>query len=147
MTTKATKTKAAVLAHVQAVIAGTQKHFPNGTLTFGNATIASADLVKTLQGRIESLTALVAAQKGAKDALTAARATAANVGPTLRAFESFLHASFGSSAQSLADFDLVPRKPRKKATGPENVAKAEKAKVTRAQHGTAAKKPAQPPKG
>jgi hypothetical protein len=136
MTQNAKKTKASTLAHVQALIAGTQKHFPTGSLTFGNATTTSAALVKLLQGLVDALTTVVAAQKNAKDAVTALHAAEAIVDPTLRAFESFLHAMFGNSAQALADFDLVPHKARKKLTSVQSAAKASRAKATRALRGT-----------
>ena len=49
MSRTTSNTKAAALAHVQALIAGTQKHFPNGSFTLGNTTYTSASLVQVLQ--------------------------------------------------------------------------------------------------
>jgi hypothetical protein len=39
------KTRAAALSHVQALAAGTQKHFPAGSFTLGNAQYTTASLV------------------------------------------------------------------------------------------------------
>jgi hypothetical protein len=43
------QTKAQELAGVQALITGTRKHFPNGTLTLGNATFTPDAIVGVLQ--------------------------------------------------------------------------------------------------
>ena len=47
MSTNTSKSKAAALAHVQALIAGTQKHLPNGSFTLGNTTYTAASLVRS----------------------------------------------------------------------------------------------------
>lgn len=130
------QTKAATLAHVQAVIAGTQKHFPSSNFTIGNASFTSASLIKLFQSLVDALTALEAAQKGAKDAKTARDSTAATVDPTLRAFERIVVATFGDASQTLADFDLAPHKAPRPLTSAQKAAKAARAKATRALRGT-----------
>ena len=71
MSITTSNTKAAALAHVQALIAGTTKHFPNGSFTIGSTTYTSASLVQVLQGLASAMLARNAAETGAKDALTA----------------------------------------------------------------------------
>ena len=44
-------TKAAALALVQAIIAGTQKHTPSGSLTFGGATYTVSSLLQLFESR------------------------------------------------------------------------------------------------
>ncbi len=136
MSSTAKPTKAAALAHVQALIAGTQKHFPSVTLTFGNASIASATLVTLFQSLADALTALDAAEASAKDAMAGLRATQAKVGPSIKAFESFVRATFGSATQTLADFGMQPPKARTPLTSEQKAAKALKVRATRKLLGT-----------
>jgi hypothetical protein len=51
------KTKAAALAHVLALIAGTTKHFPNGSFTIGSTTYTAASLIQVLQGLADAMLA------------------------------------------------------------------------------------------
>jgi hypothetical protein len=133
-------TKAAALAQVLALIAGTQKHFPTGSFTIGNTTYTSASLVQVLQGLANALLARDAAEKGAKDASTAADTAETQVGPIVTAYKRIVVAAFVSSAQTLADFGLAPPKARTPLTAEQKVARAAKAAATRAARGTTSKK-------
>jgi len=128
------------LALVQAVIAGTQKHTPNGSLTFGNATYTVASLVQTLQGLAAAMTALNVAQAGAKDAMTALVGVKATVGPTLRDYRRYLIATYGNATQTLADYGLEPPKARAPLTSQQKAAAADKLLATRKARGTTSKK-------
>jgi hypothetical protein len=101
MTNIATRpTKAAALAQVQALAAGTQKHFPNGSFTFGNATHTTADVIQALQKLENAIAAVNAAQSSAKDAVLAMRSVEATVGPLIRDYKRFVLFTFGSTAQN-----------------------------------------------
>jgi hypothetical protein len=139
-TTSTSITKAAALAHVQAIIAGTTKHFPNGSFTIGSTTYTSASLIQVLQGLETAMQARNAAETGAKDALTAEQATQAQVGPILRAYQRIVYASFAGATQTLADFGLAPPKARTPLTTQQLAARAAKAKATRLARGTTSKK-------
>lgn len=67
------QTRAKALAYVQALIAGTNKHFPNGSFTLGSTVYTTASLLAVLQGLAAAMTALAAAQANAKDALAERR--------------------------------------------------------------------------
>ncbi len=85
MSTIATKpNKAATLAQVQALIAGTEKHFPNGSFTLGNTAYTTATLVLALQSLEQGLAALSAAQANAKDAVTKFRSVETTAARFLR---------------------------------------------------------------
>jgi hypothetical protein len=140
MSTTKSNTKAAALAHVQALIAGTTKHFPSGSFTIGNTTYTSASLIPVLQGLANAMLARNAAETGAKDALTAEQAAQAQVGPILRAYERLVLAAFANATQTLADFGLTPPKVRTPLTAQQLAVKAAKAKATRAARGTTSKK-------
>ncbi|MDP9035778.1 MAG: hypothetical protein M3O50_13335, partial [Myxococcota bacterium] len=125
---------------VQALIAGTLKHTPNGSLTFGNATHASDALVQLLRELAAALEAHNAAQIGAKDAMSALRDTAARVGPVVRAYRRYLVATYGNAAQALADYGLVPPKARAPLTSEAQATAVSRLRATRKARGTTSKK-------
>jgi hypothetical protein len=140
MSTSLKLTKAAALAQVQALIAGTTKHFPTGSFTIGNTTYTSASLVTVLQGLANAMSARDAAEKGAKDASTAAETAHTQVGPIVTAYKRIVVAAFASATQTLADFGLTPPKARTPLTTEQLAARKAKAAATRAARGTTSKK-------
>jgi hypothetical protein len=138
--TTSTKTKAAALAHVQAIIAGTTKHFPNGSFTIGGTVYTAASLIQAFQGLVSAMTARNAAQAGAKDALAAEQAAETQVSPILLAYKRLVVAAFANATQTLADFGLAPPKARTPLTTEQRAARAAKAKATRTARGTTSKK-------
>jgi hypothetical protein len=133
-------TKAAALALVQALIAGTLKHYPNGTFTLGNTTYTTASLVALLQSLANTMIALNVAQLGAKDALATQQGTKATVGPVVEAYQRFVQAAFSNATTTLADFGLAPPKVRTPLTAAQLAARAAKAAATREARGTTSKK-------
>jgi hypothetical protein len=140
MSNSTSNTKAAALAHVQALIAGTTKHFPNGTFTIGSTTYTTASLLQVLQGLANAMTARDAAQAGAKDAMAAEQAAQTQVGPILKAYKRLVLAAFANATQTLADFGLTPPKAPTPLTSEQLAAKAAKSRATRAARGTTSKK-------
>jgi|HubBroStandDraft_1064217.scaffolds.fasta_scaffold52392_3 hypothetical protein len=132
--------KATALAHVQALIAGTSKHFPNGSFTVGNTAYTTASLVQALQGQADALTALAAAHASVKDAVIALRASDVKVGPLIRDYTSILRGTFSTATAQLADFGLQPPKARTPLTGDRRALAAAKQKATRIARGTTSKK-------
>jgi hypothetical protein len=128
------------LALVLALIAGTQKHFPNGSFTLGNTTYTTASLVQLLQGLVSAMTAHNAAQANAKDTLVAEQGTKATVGPVLQAYQHLVLAAFSNATQTLADFGLTPPKARTPMTAAQLAARAAKSEATRLARGTTSKK-------
>jgi hypothetical protein len=128
------------LARVQALIAGTLKHTPNGSFTIGNATYTTQALVQLLQELADAIAAANAAQASAKDAVTALRAAKAKVDPVLLDYTRILIATYGTAVITLADYGLQPRKGRKPQTGPQITAAAAKRKATRVARGTTGRK-------
>jgi len=117
------KTKADALALVLALIAGTQKHFPNGSFTLGNTTYTTL---------VSAMTAHNAAQANAKDTLVAEQGTKATVGPVLQAYQHLVLAAFSNATQTLADFGLTPPKARTPMTVEQKAAAGAKREATRA---------------
>jgi hypothetical protein len=138
--TTSTKTKAAALAHVQALIAGTNKHFPNVSFTIGSTVYTSASLVQVLQDLANAMTARNAAEAGAKDALSAEQAAQTRVGPIILAYKRLVLAAFANATQTLADFGLAPPKVPAPLSTEQLAARAAKAKATRVARGTTSKK-------
>jgi hypothetical protein len=140
MSSTTSTSKAAALARVQALIAGTSKHFPNGSFTIGSTTYSSASLLQLLQKLADAMSARDAAQAGAKDAMAAEQAAQAQIGPIERAYRRLVLAAFSNATQTLADFGLTPPKARAPLTSEELAAKAAKARATRTARGTTSKK-------
>jgi hypothetical protein len=133
-------TQAALLANVQALIAGTEKHFPNEQFMLGNTTYTTASLVGVLEGLAGAYSAMSAARLNVKDAALALRAAEANVDPVIQAYVHFVRAAFSNASAQLGDFGL--QAPRARAPlGPEaRLAATAKLRATRAARGTTSKK-------
>ncbi|MGA7121087.1 MAG: hypothetical protein WBY94_13365 [Polyangiaceae bacterium] len=137
--TKSTS-KATTLTQVQALIAGTEKHFPSGSFTLGNTAYTTATLTQAFQSLANTLVALNAAHASLKDAVTAAQTIDAKVGPLVRDFKRYVVSTFGAATQELADFGLPPPKARKPLTTEQRAAATAKLRATRAARGTTSRK-------
>jgi hypothetical protein len=131
MSTKKKPTKAQALAAVQALIAGTQKHDPNGSYRIGNVVYSSAQLVTLLQSVATAMTQEMAAEQAAKDALTNLESLQATSHPIILGYRHALQISYGSASQILADYGLTPKKAPAPLTVQAKAAAAAKRKATR----------------
>ncbi len=132
--------KASALASVRALIAGTQKHTPTGSLSFGNATYTADSLVQMLQSLADAMTLHDTAQAKAKDVLLSLHDVTAKVRPVLRAYRAYLVATYGDATQTLADYGLTPPKAKAPRTSEQKAESAAKARATRKARGTTSKK-------
>jgi len=140
-------TKATLEQRVRDLVAGTQKHSPNGSLTFGGATYTAAALVQELQSLADALAAADAAKASWQDALKNAATVRAKVVPVMQAYRTWLVATNGNAPSTLADYGLTPRKSATPLTSAQKVAKAAKAEATRKARGTMGKKQKKDVKG
>jgi hypothetical protein len=140
LSSSTSKATATTLAQVQALIAGTQKHFVNASFTLAGTSYTTATLVQTLTSLANALSAVLSAHAGVKAALTALANVTASVGPVEQAYRRCVLAAFASSPQELADFGVPAPKARAPRTSAQNAAAAAKAKATRAARGTTSKK-------
>ena len=140
MSSSTSKATATALAQVQALMAGTQKHFASGSFTLAGAPYTSAAVVQTLQSLADALSAVLAAHAGVKLSLVNLAKVMATVSPVERAYRRCVLAAYTSDPQSLADFGVPPPKPRTPRTSAQNAAAAAKAKATRIARGTTSKK-------
>jgi hypothetical protein len=134
------KARAAALARVQALIAGTQLHFPTATITLGNTAFTTASLLQELQRLEPAVRRVEAAQAGAKDAVKALRETVATLAPLLRDYRRFLLATFSTATQTLADFGLQPPKAPKPLPTEKRATATAKMRATRKARGTTSRK-------
>jgi hypothetical protein len=132
--------KAVVLALMQALISGLQKHSPNGQFTLGGAPYTTASLVQLFTSLVNAITAVTAAQASTKEVVATMYAVAAKVGPVFLALKSNLLNTYGTSTSTLADFGLEPQKARAPRTSEQKAASAAKAEATRIARGTTSKK-------
>jgi hypothetical protein len=140
MSSTTSNTKASALARVLALIAGMQKHLPNGSFTLGGVAFTEASLTQELQSLADAMAKRDAADTGAKDARKAVKDTTAKVGPLMRDFKRIVLAAFESNAQTLADFGLLPPKVRKPLPAEKRAAATAKVRATRKARGTTSKK-------
>jgi hypothetical protein len=136
MSNNTSKSKAAALAAVQALIAGTEKDFPNAQLTFGGNSFTTAALVALFTSLIDAIKAVNLAQASARDAVAELVSVEAKVGPIMRAFVRFVRAAFPATAIQLADFGLQPPKARTPLTVEQKAAAKAKSLATRKARGT-----------
>jgi hypothetical protein len=129
-------TKASTLALVQALIAGTQKHSPNGQFTLGNASYTAASLITLFESLANAMIAESAAEGAAKEAVLAVRNTGADVRPLMGTYKKYLQATYGNAVQTLADYGLTPAKVAKPLTVKALSAKVQLNEATRKARGT-----------
>jgi len=128
--------KATLVTQLRALIAGTQKHTPNGNLTFDGTTYAATALVALLQKLIDDFTATDAAKASYQVALNTQSETKTQVHPVVLSYAQYLRSSYGNAPDTLGDYGLAPRKVPKPLTAAQLAARAAKAKATRAARGT-----------
>ena len=132
--------KATALTRVQALIAGTQTHFPSASFTLGGKTYTTATLFQALQRLENAIAALNAAHASVSDAGTALNEVDAAIGPLVRDYRRHVLAAFSTGAQELADFGMQPPKDRKPLSTEERVVATAKLRATRRARGTTSKK-------
>jgi hypothetical protein len=124
---------------VQALISGLQKHFPNGSFTFGNVPYTTAALVTLFTSLANAIAAADSAKANAKEAVLAMRAVRVKVGPVMQDLRHFLLVTFRTASGNLADFGIELKAPRT-LTAEEKTASAAKAKSTREKRGIVGKR-------
>jgi hypothetical protein len=128
-TYKATKTS--LSKRIRDLIAGTQKHTPNGSLTLGNVTYAAPALVQLLQGLADALDATDAARARWQDALKNATDARAKVGPLVADYRAWISVTYAGAPSMLADYGVTPRKVRTPLTVDQQAAAVAKRAATR----------------
>src|SRR5260370_30340162 len=141
------KNKSHEASRVKQLVTGTIKHYPNASaeLVFGGATRTVSALTELLQGFVDLRSAVVASQAATKAKVAAERAEAPALLAVIREYVAFVRATFGNSADALADFGLSSRKgrgPPKSVTVPVAVAKRKAARAPRHTIGKVQKKDA-----
>jgi hypothetical protein len=124
-------TKVTLEQRIRGLIAGTQKHSPNGSLTFGGTTFTAQVLVQDLQSLADALAATDVARAAWKDALKNAVDTRAKVLPTMESYRSWVVATYGNAPSTLADYGMSPRKVRTPLTAEQKATAALKRTATR----------------
>ena|SRR5579872_4902041 len=120
------------------IVAGTRKHFTNGSqqITLAGASTTIDGAVNELQSFIDNRSAVVAAQATAKTKLAAEMAAMPALDAFISAFIGFIKVTFGSQADVLADFGIPAPKARAPQTAEQKAVAAAKRKATREKRGT-----------
>src|SRR5579859_1326060 len=137
-----TKGKNSQAALVKQLIAGVNKHFPNGSqqLQVGGATFTVTGLTALLQSFVDNREAVEASKAATKAKVQAEAAQAPSQRALIHALEATVRSNFGNSADVLADFGLAPLKARTPRTAEEKAVSAAKNEATRKARGTMGKK-------
>jgi hypothetical protein len=126
-------TKSNQVTEVKQLILGTQKHYPTGssTLQVGGASYTVTTLTQLMQDFVDNRTAVETAQAATKAKIETERAQAPSQLAVIRAFVTIVKATFGTSADALADFGLAPPKARAPLTAEQKAVAAAKRAATR----------------
>jgi hypothetical protein len=132
MSTTGKVTKVTLAQRVRDLVAGTQKHSPNGQFSLGGETFTAQTLIQTLQSLGDALSMVDTAKAGWKNALKDLADVKANVRPILGAYPSWVVATHGNAPSTLADFGITPPKARTPLTADQKAAAVAKREATRA---------------
>jgi hypothetical protein len=125
-------TKSAMATRILALIAGTQKHPPTGSLTIDGQEYTVASLVQELQNLDDALSAADSANAAWKDALQNLAKVNVKASPFVSAYRNWILATYGSAPATLADYGMTPRKVRTPPTAKQTVQAVAKREATRA---------------
>lgn len=127
---------------VKQLIAGTNRHFPNGNqqVQFGGSTHTVADVVAGLGDFVTLREESESAKATARAKLEAEKAQSPALLVVAAAWVLFIRATFGNSPDILGDFGLAPHKAKKPLKSEDQAIAAAKARATRQARGTRSKK-------
>src|SRR5579859_3482150 len=133
-------TKVTMGQRVRDLVAGTLKHSPNGSLTLGGHAYTAHSLIQSLQDLENAISKVDAAKAAWKDALKKMAEAKAKVNPLIRAYSSWIVATYGDAPATLADFGVTPRKGPTPLTADQKALAVAKQAATRAARHTAGPK-------
>ena len=131
---------ALTLAEYQALVVGIPKYCPNAIFTVAGQTFTALQAVTFISSVLAAVSATAAAKTGWKDAMLNEEQIVARDGPTVKAIRAVIASAFSNATTTLAEFAIVPKKPRKPMTAQARAAATAKAKATRKARGTESKK-------
>src|SRR5258708_3616811 len=133
---KADITKTSMKQRALDLIAGTQKHAPNGPLTLGSTSFTAQSLEQAFQSLVDAIAAADAARAAWHAALGKMKATGANVVPVMQDYAAWVAVTYRSTATTLSDFGVAPRKVRTPLTTSAQAVAVAKRVSTRAARST-----------
>jgi hypothetical protein len=128
------------LSQYKALVAGIPTYCPNATFMVAGQTFTSAQAVTYIQNVLNAVAATASARGSWKDAIAAEEKLLATDGATVKAIRSNLAEMFSNAANTLAAFEITPRKPYTPLTAAKRAAASAKARATRIARGTTSKK-------
>ena len=133
--------KTSQVARAKQLILGAKKHFPNASteLQVGGATFTVTTLTQLLQDFVDQREAVEASKAATRAKVETERTQAPSQLAVITAFERFVRGTFGTSADTLADFGLAPPKARAPMTAEAKAVAAAKREATRKARGTMGK--------
>jgi hypothetical protein len=123
-----------------AMIAGIQKYLPTATFLVTGQSMPAAQVVATLQGRVDAATAAVSAMAAFHAAVQQSDALHASTDPVVAGVRQTVLAMYAGSPATLAAFHVNARKVPAPRSTEEKLVAAAKAKATRVARHTMSKK-------
>ena len=139
----ATTTKSNSALKINKLFAGIQKRFPTLNITsfpIGGAVMTYVQFLAAMTPIVDAANAVIAARSAWQTAVQAERTMSAQTKIFLAAVRQAIYVFFGNNPDALADFGLVPKKPRVPMTPAARVVAAAKSAATRKARGTSGKK-------
>jgi len=132
--------KVTMAQRLRDLIAGTLKHSPNGSLTFGGQTFTAQSLIQVFQDLGNAISKVDAAKASWEDALKNLDDEKAKADPIMGAYRSWIVATYGNAPATLADYGVTPRKVPTPLTAEQKAIAVAKRTATRAARHTAGPK-------
>jgi hypothetical protein len=128
------------IAKLQQLIAGLPKVAPAMVIPYGTQTYDTTELVAVLQAVVDAETAVASARAALNAAIQAKRDMQAQSGAMVSHVKQVMRMLLSGAEPALVELGLTPLKAPRALTAEAKVARAEKAKATRAARGTKSKK-------
>jgi len=143
------RSKKTLAIHMTKMMTGTQKRFPNGSqvLSFGNVSHTVDEVTGAMQTLVTNRATVETAQNAATVALDVENTALPSLLGLIAAFTKLVRATYGTSADALADFDLTPPRVPAPRTAEEKAIAVAKAEATRIARGTTSAKQKKTVKG
>ncbi len=134
------QTREQLAAELQALIVGFKKNLASSPLTISGKSYSAAQSVAFLQSCLDAVNTVADAEGKLADARKAEKAYWATNTRTLKAFRALVALMFADNVNTLADFGMEPKKPRKVMSAETLLLRAAKSRATRAKRRTMGKR-------
>ena len=128
------------LAELTALAAATPKYFQNVPMLIATETYSNAEVMAVVNVVLASAQSVATTKGAAHDALVADQIVQKKYAQFIKELKQVIGVAFSTSATTLSEFGMKPRKPRTPLTNEERAVADAKGRATRAARGTKGKR-------